>query len=428
MGFSLKLSFLSKHKSKIMNLRIILIITCLAVFLGACQEWTLDKKCVDSDKSISVSTSSSSSTFTIGELSATWSLVNASGQTIKTNTSQSFVINSLDYPNGDYIVKAHGVNSCGFTFDLQTSYSISNCSDTSAPSNITINTNYYSVSCDIGAFSANWSLVNPEGQVVVSSLNSKTFDFNIIYANGNYTIKAVGKNACNIGFSLEKNYTIYQTIDMVYVQGGSFQMGSNDGEVDEKPIHSVTLSDFYIGKFEITQAQWKLIMGNNPSNFSNCDNCPVEQVSWNDAQKFITILNQKTGKTYRLPTEAEWEYAARGGQKSKGYIYSGSNNIFDVGWMDANSNFSTHPVGQKQMNELGIYDMTGNVWEWCQDLYGVYPTESQTNPKGSGTGTDIVTRGGGWSINADPCRVANRANRATDFVFSAYGFRLALVP
>ncbi len=308
------------------------------------------------------------------------------------------------------------------------SFIINNCNDTTVPTNISVNTNYYSVNCDIGSFTANWSLINPEGQVVISSLNSKTFDFSIVYPNGDYVIKAVGKNSCNVEFTLEKKYTIYQTIDMVYVQGGTFQMGSKEGEADELPIHTVSVSDFYIGKFEITQAQWKLVMGNNPSNFSNCDDCPVEQVSWDDAQKFITVLNQKTGKKYRLPTEAEWEYAARGGQKSKGYIYSGSNNIFDVVWFDANSSYSTHHVGKKQMNELGIYDMTGNVWEWCQDFYGVYPAENQINPKGASSGTERVTRGGGWSINTDPCRVANRANRSSDFVFSVYGFRVVLVP
>jgi formylglycine-generating enzyme required for sulfatase activity len=216
-------------------------------------------------------------------------------------------------------------------------------------------------------------------------------------------------------------------IPMVYVAGGTFTMGctyeqGDDCFDDEKPAHEVTLSDFYIGKYEVTQAQWKAVMETNPSRFSGCDNCPVEKISWNDVQKFIRKLNQKTGKTYRLPTEAEWEYAARGGKGSKGYKYSGSNNAGEVAWYDRSR---THPVGQKRANELVIYDMSGNVLEWCQDWYGSYSSSSQTNPKGPSSGSYRVIRGGSWGHYARGVRVSFRFYITPDIRISNLGFRLA---
>jgi formylglycine-generating enzyme required for sulfatase activity len=160
-------------------------------------------------------------------------------------------------------------------------------------------------------------------------------------------------------------------IEMILVRGGTFRMGDTDGQGgdNEKPVHNVTLRDFYIGKYPVTQKQWVQVMGSNHSNFKG-DDLPVEQVSWNNVQEIIKELNAKTGKKYRLPTEAEWEYAARGGNKSKGYKYSGSNDIDKVAWYADNSGNKTHPVGTKAPNELGIYDMSGNVWEWVNDKYG----------------------------------------------------------
>ena len=219
--------------------------------------------------------------------------------------------------------------------------------------------------------------------------------------------------------------------EMVFVEGGTFTMGAtaeqgSDAYSNESPTHSVTLSSYYIGRYEVTQAQWRAVMGSNPSRFTG-DNLPVEQVTWNDVQEFITKLNQRTGKTFRLPTEAEWEYAARGGNKSKGYKYSGSNTIGDVAWYCNNSSDTTHPVGQKAPNELGIYDMTGNVYEWCQDWYGSYSADSQTNPTGPSSGSYRVLRGGGWSSNARYCRVSYRSYDNPVNWGSTYGFRLVCV-
>ncbi len=216
---------------------------------------------------------------------------------------------------------------------------------------------------------------------------------------------------------------------MVYVSGGTFQMGATpeqeNPESDEKPVHSVTLSSYYIGETEVTQALWEAVMGSNPSNFKGSSN-PVEEVSWNDCQEFISRLNSLTDQRFRLPTEAEWEYAARGGNKSRGYQYSGSNTLGDVAWYDNNSGSKTHIVKNKQPNELGIYDMSGNVWEWCQDWDGSYSSSSQTNPTGASSGSNRVNRGGSWYNNARSCRVAFRINNTPGFRSYDLGLRLAL--
>ena len=219
--------------------------------------------------------------------------------------------------------------------------------------------------------------------------------------------------------------------NMVYVEGGTFTMGAtseqgSDVNEDEKPTHSVTLSSFSIGKYEVTQAEWQAVMGSNPSFFTSDDNLPVEQVCWDDCQTFITKLNALTGKTFRLPTEAEWEYAARGGNKSKGYKYAGSNNIGDVAWYDSNSGSKTHAVGTKQPNELGLYDMSGNVYEWCSDWYGSYSSPSQTNPTGASSGSNRVNRGGSWFSFAWYCRVSFRYCSSPGNRDDYLGLRLAL--
>ncbi len=218
---------------------------------------------------------------------------------------------------------------------------------------------------------------------------------------------------------------------LIRVKGGTFTMGctpeqGSDCESYEKPAHEVTLSDYYIGETEVTQAQWRAVMGNNPSGFKYCDECPVEDVSWNDVKDFISKLNSRSGGVrYRLPTEAEWEYAARGGGLSKGYKYAGSDDQKEVAWYDDNSGSKTHPVKGKKANELGIYDMSGNVYEWCSDWKDNYSSESQTSPTGPNTGDYRVHRGGGWFLSARGCRVSARHSFEPDYRVSFLGFRLA---
>ncbi|MCI7465356.1 MAG: formylglycine-generating enzyme family protein [Bacteroidales bacterium] len=217
---------------------------------------------------------------------------------------------------------------------------------------------------------------------------------------------------------------------MIKVEGGTFSMGATSERTnydnDEKPVHSVTLLDYYIGETEVTQELWEAVMGSNPSWFKGNNQRPVEDVSWNDCQEFIKELNRLTGKEFRLPTEAEWEYAARGGKYSKDcvYKYSGSNNADEVAWYDSNSGRTTHSVKTKKANKLGLYDMSGNVWEWCNDLYGDYQSNSQTNPTRPSKGGYRVLRGGSWSNFVGYVRVSLRYSNTPDSRHG--GLRLAL--
>ncbi len=236
-----------------------------------------------------------------------------------------------------------------------------------------------------------------------------------------------GSTSSTVSLSAELNKLIN---NMVYVAGGTFTMGAtseqgSDAFDNESPTHSVTLSSYYICKYEVTQALWRAVMGNNPSNFKG-DNLPVECVSWDDCQTFINRLNSYTGRNFRLPTEAEWEFAARGGNYSRHYKYSGSNYISDVAWYDGNSSNRTHPVGTKQANELGLYDMSGNVWEWCSDWYGSYSSYSQNDPTGPNSGSDRVLRGGSWCDGASYCRSSCRFNLAPGRRHYDLGLRLVL--
>jgi formylglycine-generating enzyme required for sulfatase activity len=243
----------------------------------------------------------------------------------------------------------------------------------------------------------------------------------------NLKLQMMLDSALKIRNSLKSSYL---EIEMVFVEGGTFQMGSNAGgqqSSQQRPQHAVTLSSYYIGKYEVTQAQWSEVMGSNPSYYQGCDICPVERVSWNDVQEFIMKLNSKTGRVYRLPTEAEWEFAAKGGVKSKGYLYSGSNDVNAVAWHVGIQPCRTRIGGTKEANELGIYDMSGNVDEWCSDLYGLYSSAAQTNPQGSVIGGYHVIRGGSYGSHSLFCRtedrsVVDRPNNFDDYT----GFRLVL--
>jgi formylglycine-generating enzyme required for sulfatase activity len=210
---------------------------------------------------------------------------------------------------------------------------------------------------------------------------------------------------------------------MVTVAGGTTTLGSGST--------SVTLSGFQIGKYEVTQKQWLEVMGSFPGTapsdtYGLGDNYPVYYVNHDDIQLFLTALNALTGKTYRLPTEAEWEYAAKGGQSTHNYEYSGSATIGDVAWYRINSDNKTHPVGGKTANELGIYDMSGNVFEWCSDRYGATYPSGTDNPTGAVTGSNRVVRGGHWGSSADYCRVSYRTNDTPTYRGNIIGFRLAL--
>lgn len=213
---------------------------------------------------------------------------------------------------------------------------------------------------------------------------------------------------------------------MIAIPAGTFMMGCTSEQQncydDEKPAHRVSLNKYYISETEVTQAQWEAVMGSNPSYFRTCPDCPVEQVSWESVQIFINKLNE-TCETcgYRLPTEAEWEYAARGGES---YQYAGSNNLDDVAWYDDNASGKPHPVKTKAANAYGLYDMTGNVWEWCSDWYGYYSDSTNNNPQGPNSGAVRVFRGSGWNSNPKICRVAYRYTGKSVYRYASLGFRL----
>ncbi|MBF0310491.1 MAG: formylglycine-generating enzyme family protein [Magnetococcales bacterium] len=214
-------------------------------------------------------------------------------------------------------------------------------------------------------------------------------------------------------------------IEFVRVPGGCFQMGSNDGEADEKPVHEVCVDGFEMGKYEVTQKQWRAVMGSDPPelNFKGCDDCPVERVSWLQVQEFIGKLNGGRSGPYRLPSEAEWEYACRGGRS--GETYCGGNDIDRVAWHGGNSEGKTHPVGRKAANGFGLHDMSGNVWERVSDWYGYYANSPRNNPKGPDRGFDRVERGGGWFLNALSVRSAYRSRSDPGYRGLDLGFRLS---
>lgn len=289
----------------------------------------------------------------------------------------------------------------------------------------------------------NWCSVSPtsgsnDGSVTVSvdentSTSNRTATITVECATIKRTL-AVTQNGVTPTpnpTSQDRSFTVGGvTFKMIAVEGGTFTMGAtseqgDDAASDEKPAHSVTLSSYSIGETEVTQALWQAVMGSNSFYFSG-SNRPVESVSWVGCQNFIRRLNVLTGENFRLPTEAEWEFAARGGNKSRGYKYAGSNTLHNVAWYGDNSGSQTHNVATKLPNELGLYDMSGNVWEWCQDRYGSYSSNSQTNPKGPEGGIDRVGRGGCWSSSTGDCRVSWRLDDDPADGNYCRGLRLAL--
>lgn len=217
----------------------------------------------------------------------------------------------------------------------------------------------------------------------------------------------------------------------IWVEGGCFRMGSPEMEAgkfdDEVPHHEVCVDGFYIGKYEVTQQEWSKVMEENPSTFRG-KTLPVENVTYRDSMNFVAKLNQKSGKNFDLPTEAEWEFASIGGRASKGFTYSGSNNLDEVGWYEGNSDRTTHVVGQKKANELGIHDMNGNVMEWCKDWYynRYYASSPKDNPKGPSSGKEKVLRGGSWRMPLNRSRVENREFAIVLGYLDDIGLRLVL--
>ena len=261
-------------------------------------------------------------------------------------------------------------------------------------------------------------------------VNFVDFGVNKLESNRTYemTVVTIPPTTSNNTISIPVKDGI--SIEMVRVEAGTFTMGATPEmktlSDSSKPAHQVTLTnDYYLGKYEVTQALWQAVMGNNPSEFKGRD-LPVENVSWYDCQTFISKLNAMTGRKFRMPTEAEWEFAARGGNKSRGYLYSGSNTLSDVAWYNDNSGGKTHTVGTKQPNELGIYDMSGNVCEWCHDWDYEYNNSPQVNPIGATDGSYRLNRGGCWDTYVNYCPLFFRSRFVPRLDFNFLGLRLAL--
>lgn len=273
-----------------------------------------------------------------------------------------------------------------------------------------------------------------------------------------YYVRAYATNEKGTAYGAEKTFTTTKTVvnpyttitvetsygsvqfDMAKIDGGTFTMGAQstsssqanydkDADSDEKPTHSVTLSSYYMGKTPVTQQLWYVVMGSYPnisSTYGRGEDYPVYNITYTQCEQFITKLNSLTKKKFRMPTEAEWEFAARGGNNSNKYKYSGSNTIGSVAWYSSNSGNKTHPVAQKEANEVNLYDMSGNVWEWCSDWYGNYTMSAQTNPKGPSSGPGRVIRGGGYNDSPTECRVSVRSNASASSSFTTIGFRLVM--
>ena len=434
----------------------------LILMVVSCTKWELPEKCTEAlPTDISISINGNTVTATVGTNSATWSLVNASGTAVNTASGTSYSFTRTTYPNGSYTIKASGKNTCGFSFSLQKTYSI--CTDI-VPTDITVSTNSNTVTSTIGGLTADWTLVNASGTTVNTASGTSYSFTSTTYPNGNYTIRASGKTVCNTAFNLTKPYTINtpasaSLVEMVSIPGGTFQMGDtrndNDGSGDNTPVHTVTVSGFRMGKYEITQKQYRTVIGAHPSGLNDCDDCPVRQVSWLDAVAFCNALSDREGRQkvytingadvssnlsangYRLPTEAEWEYAAGGGSSNRTRFGNGKDianptEMNFYGLADAKQSYSavgeyrakTTKVGSFIPNAFGLYDMSGNVYERCSDWIGLYSSGSQTNPIGAAAGFSRVIRGGGWNDSSYRSRVAGRYNYEPSYRGGDVGFRV----
>jgi len=270
-----------------------------------------------------------------------------------------------------------------------------------------------------------------DNKTVITGVLNESFYTEItdLKVSTTYYVRAYATNTEGTGYGNEISFTTSSiNIEMIFVEGGTFTMGRFGDlvEPNEKPGHRVTLSSFNIGKYEVTEGEWFTVMGKNQSIEPKGDNYPVEGVSWNDVQVFIVKLNTLTGKNYRLPTEAEWEYAAQGGKQTIIYDYSGGNYLKDLGWYYDNSGGSKRITGTKAPNQLGIYDMSGNVSEWCNDWYGLYSSDEQTDPVGPLSGNYRVIRGGNFYSGDYSCRVSTRTSLLPIYFYSVVGFRLVL--
>ena len=355
-------------------------------------------------------------------------------------------------PNTSYNVRAYATNRSGTYYGQKLSF-------TTAPGPPELTTNNVS-NITFSSATCGGNIVSDGGRTIIargvcwgtsanpSISNSHTTDgagtgsfssrITGLSPNMTYYVRAYATTNVGTYYGTQKTFfntnTATYTVNgvsfvMVFVEGGTFVMGATDeqgadAESNEYPTHSVTLSDYCIGETEVTQALWQAVMGNNPSVYEGA-NLPVVNVCWNDVQDFISRLNNLTGENFMLPTEAEWEYAARGGSKSNGYKYSGSNDIGTVAWYGNNSPSHAQPVKTKAPNELGLYDMSGNVFEWCQDGYGSYSSYPQTNPTGPSADAYLrMYRGGSYVYVAKRCRVSYRQNASRTNSFRDLGFRL----
>ena len=353
----------------------------------------------------------------------------------------------------DQLMREHGFQNSGMVSDAQRkklgemSGADYICVSTLTKSESQFYLEAYLIDVETGEIS------NPASQFGVLQGNTYTNLFQLCVDLAKELITDVGGSSSPSprsprGGSIQRGQNFTETafginMQMVYVEGGTFTMGctgdqGGDCEDNESPNRMTTVSSFYMGMFEVTQSQWEKVMGTSIHQQRNKANpawslrgtgsdYPMYYVSWEEAKEFCARLSRQTGRNYSLPTEAEWEYAARGGSKNEGTKYSGGRNINDVAWYRDNSNESTHICGTKRPNALGLYDMSGNVWEWCEDWYGKqYLQYDNNNPKGDSTGTRRVLRGGGWSQKTGACRVANRGNNSPTSRYSNDGFRVVL--